>query len=235
MIKSYNYKIFMLKIKSIKNKTFLGIFAHPDDDAFGLSGTLIKLNQNNNQIYEIFITSGDAGTNQLTGKKEKNLGEKREKEALAAGKIFNIKKIWFLRYKDGSLSNNLYHQVAEKIEKIIKQIKPDFLLTYEWRGVSGHIDHIFTSMVTSFLAQKYHLTVFYYARIKTNKKRPPYFIFFPPGYNKKDLDLIVDVSDVFDKKINAMKCHQTQIEDAKRIIEFYKDLPKEEGFFIKKF
>ncbi len=225
----------MLNINSLKNKTFLGIFAHPDDDAFGPGGTLIKLSQNNNQIYEIFITSGDAGTNQLTGKKEKDLGEKREKEVLAAGKIFKIKKIWFLRYKDGLLSNKIYHEIAEKIEKIIKIIKPNFILTYEWRGVSGHIDHVFASMVTSFLAQKHHLTVFYYAAIKTNKKRLPYFIFFPPGYDKKNLDLIVDIKDVFEEKIKAMKCHQTQIEDVKKIIEFYKNSPKEEGFFIKKF
>lgn len=223
-------------MKLPNKKNILGVFAHPDDDVFGPAGTMVKLAKENN-LYEVFITNGQAGTNQLTGKKESNLGQIRKKEARKSAEVLGVKEVFFLNFKDGKLSNNLYHQVVGKIEKIIKNKKIDFLLTYEMRGVSGHIDHIFTSMITSFLAKKYSLTCWYYCLTEEQRKLiSDYFIFFPPGYKKEEIDILVDISDVVNLKVKAIKHHKSQSKDGKIILEnLRKKINQEEGFFIRRF
>lgn len=224
-------------MKNFKNKNILAVMAHPDDDAFGPAGTIIYLSKSNN-IYEVLLTTGQSGENQKTGKKENNLGDLRKKEAEKSAKILGIKKIFFLDYFDGSLSNNLYHEIAEKIDKIIKEKNIQVLLTYEPRGVSGHIDHVFMSMISSFLALKNKLEVLYYCLSKDQRKSiKDYFIYFPSGYKKDEIDFEIDITEVIDQKIQAINCHQTQIKDATAIIKNIKKNSsyKKEYFLYKDF
>ncbi len=216
-----------------KGKNILGIFAHPDDDAFGPAGTIIKLSKENH-FYEVFVTNGQAGTNQLTGKKDVKLGEIRKNEALSSAKILGVKKVFFLNFQDGKLCNRLYHQVASLIQDIIKRYKIQVLFTYETRGVSGHIDHIFTSLVTTFLAEKLSLPCWYYCLTREQRRFiQDYFVFFPPGYKKKQIDLLVDISDVTDLKVKAIKCHRSQLKDSEVILKnIKKPVNLTEGFFI---
>lgn len=219
-----------------KNKNILGVFAHPDDDVFGPGGTVYILSQQNT-LYEVFITNGQAGTNQITGKKEKDLGKKRKKESEISAKILGVKKVFFLNYQDGFLANNLYHGIADRIEKIIKKNKIEIILTYEPRGVSGHIDHVFVSMVSSYIAQKLKLTVYYFCLNHQQRKLiKDYFIYFPDGYEDNQISLAVDIKKVINKKIEAIKAHQTQKRDGIMIISnLKKTVFQREYFIVKKF
>lgn len=219
-----------------KNKNILGIFAHPDDDVFGPGGTINLLSRQNN-FYEVLITNGQAGTNQITGKKEKDLGEKRKKESEMSAKILGIKKVFFLNYQDGFLANNLYHEIAETLEKIIKKNKIEIILTYEPRGVSGHIDHVFVSMVSSYIAQKLKLTIYYFCLNHQQRKLiKDYFIYFPEGYQNNQINLVVDIKKVINKKTEAIKAHLTQKKDGVMIINHLKKTVfQREYFIVKKF
>jgi Uncharacterized proteins, LmbE homologs len=79
-----------------ENQNILAVFAHPDDDVFGPSGFILSLIERKNHIYEIFLTNGDSGSNQETGKKEKDLGEKRKKEAQKSALFMEVKEVFFL-------------------------------------------------------------------------------------------------------------------------------------------
>lgn len=207
-------------------KVIVGIFAHPDDEAFGPGGTLAKYAKNND-VYIICATREEAG------KCGENLGRIREKELKASAKILGIKKVFCLNFIDGSLSNSTYHLLAQKIEKILKKLKPTLLITFEPLGISGHIDHIVVSLVTTFVAKKLPTNpqILYYCTTKlATSKMKDYFIYFPPGYAKSAIDKIVNIKDVWETKFKAMYCHRSQMHDVKRIIEVIKALPKEEYF-----
>jgi len=221
-------------------KNIAAIFAHPDDEAFGPSGTIAKLAKEND-VYLLCATRGEAGENHRKNSK-KPLWKIREKEVLQSAKILGVKKVFFLGFKDGTLCNNLYHLLASKIEKILQKIKPETLITAEPRGISGHIDHVAVSMATSYVFEKTQFvrTVLYYCitekqRVLVSKYTPGgYFIYFPPGYSRSEIDKVVDISDVWDTKIAAMNSHKSQMKDIKRIQNIHSELPKEENFLVVK-
>lgn len=213
-------------------KTIVGVFAHPDDEAFFTGGTIATLAADHD-IYTICITNGDAGQN--SSSKTGNIADIRHEELLEAGKILGIRKTFFLNYKDGTLSNSLYHEIAEKIRKIIDDLKPEMLLTFEPRGITGHIDHIAASMITSYVFEKasYIKELWYYCNTERARESvKDYFIYWPPGYKKSEISKTINTESVWETKVAAMQKHESQQHDIDKILERYKNLPKEENVII---
>ncbi len=215
-------------------RSVVGIFAHPDDEAFGPSGTLAILAKERD-VYLVCVTNGDAGENKSS--KGGSLAQIRREEMGESAKVLGVKEVFFLDYKDGELSNNLYHEIADKIKNILDKIEPEILLTFEPRGLSGHIDHIAISMITSFVFEKSpHISELWQfcLSVEGRKMFGDYFIYCPPGYTKEEISKEVDVSGVWDIKVASMHEHQSQKKDMERALEESKTLPKVESFIIKK-
>ena len=163
--------------------------------------------------------------------------EKREQELREASAILGVKEVFFLGYQDGHLSNKLYHEIAEKIDPYVKKHLPDRIITYEPRGISGHIDHIAMSMISSFIYVKNECIRELHYFCLDEKQRgvaQEYFIYFPPGYTEAEISKRVNISSVLDKKIAAIKKHASQIKDVENILEKHKNNRLEECFIILK-
>ncbi|MDO8609865.1 MAG: PIG-L family deacetylase, partial [bacterium] len=135
-------------------KIVAAIFAHPDDEAFGPSGTIAKYVKEDADVYLLCATKGEGGENHLLDKDERSIFEIREEELQNSAKALGVKQVFFLGFTDGTLCNNLYHKIADKILEILTPLNPEILITNEPRGVSGHIDHVTISMVTSYVFNK---------------------------------------------------------------------------------
>lgn len=215
-------------------KPVVAVFAHPDDEAFGASGTLALLAKER-EVYLICVTDGSEGMN--SSNKTEELAEIRREELLNSAKVLGIKEVFFLGYKDGSLSNNLYHKIAEKMQKILQEIKPAILLTDELHGVSGHLDHIAVSFITTYVFKRLsfiHELWYYCVTKKRSEAVKDYYIYFPPGYKKEEISKTVDVSVVWEQKTTAMYQHESQRHDVERILKENAGLPQEENFIILK-
>ncbi|OHA05413.1 MAG: hypothetical protein A2934_04150 [Candidatus Sungbacteria bacterium RIFCSPLOWO2_01_FULL_47_10] len=215
-------------------KNIVAIFAHPDDEAFGPAGTLALLAQTHS-VYIICVTNGAVGRGEI--RRAANVAEIRRRELLGSAEILGVKKVFFLDFHDGSLSNNLYHRIALKIEPILKRIRPETIITFEPRGVTGHIDHVVVSFVSSYLFERmpFIKNIHYYCLLKKNqKKKNKYFIYVPPGYADTEVGKTVAIAPVFDKKIRAIKRHQSQKHDIIRILPVVARGEKKEHFLVLK-
>ncbi len=212
-------------------KTVVAVFAHPDDEAFGPGGTIAKFSLTHD-VYLLCVTNGAAGQNGLT-KTQKTLSEIRKLELLDSAKILGIKKVFFLGFGDGTLSNNLYHELASKIKKKLIELMPEIVITYEPHGVSGHIDHITVSLATTFVVKKLEFVkdLLYFCLTDHQRIQPDeYFIYFPDGYKHSEIDRTFDTSSVWNTKVTAMKAHKSQKKDCDIILKALEKLPKKEYF-----
>ena len=214
-------------------KNFVCIFAHPDDEAFGPSGTIAKLTKEYN-VYILCATKGQAGQDAETNAAKK-LAERRAEELRNSAKVLGVKKIYFLGFKDGTLSNNIYHKISEKIQHHLEILKPEKIMTVEPKGVSGHLDHIAISFITSFVFYKkdFIKELWQHGILKQRAEmRRDYFVYFPPGYEEREFDKVVDVEDVWTTKLAAINQHKSQAEDIKAVTKQLQSLPKKEYFFV---
>ena len=216
-------------------KTIVCIFAHPDDEAFGPGGTIAQMAREAD-VYIICATKGEAGNTKACASGETPLEHMRAGELEASGKILGVKEVFFLGFRDGELCNNKYHEIAEKVEEILQKLKSEEIITFEPLGVSGHIDHVAIAMVSSFVFQRldYIKKIWYFCISEEMVARhDPYFIYIPPGYKPTEVDIINDVSNVWDVKIKAMREHKSQSDDAAMLLNTMGDLMKQELFLIR--
>ena len=220
----------------MKKKIAVAIFAHPDDEAFGPAGTIHKLTKDYD-VYILCATKGEIGQNSLENGKP--LPEIRAEELRSSAKILGVKDVFFLGFTDGTLSNSIYHKLADAIESKLKELKPELIMTSSPTGGSGHIDHIVVSMVSSYVFERLNFIKEIWYRANTTEetdkwKEFPYFVYRPPGIPRSKIDKIVDVSDVWDVRVAAMQAHASQKHDVIRLTKMREDLPKEEYFMIRK-
>ncbi len=220
--------------QQIVKPNLLFVFAHPDDDAFGPSGTLIMMSKDYD-VHFLCVTKGQSGENH-GNEKGKSLAEIREDEVRASSRIIGAKSIEFLDFVDGELCNNTYHEISSAIQKRVDLLQPYILMTWEPRGVTGHIDHIVVSMACHFVYQRSpiinKLMLYCLNKYQTSHFLEGYFIYRPPGYDPKDIDLVVDVSSAWDQKIEAIKCHKSQIKDFQKIMNRPKIRLMEDCFIV---
>src|SRR5512143_1641152 len=106
-------------------KIAMSIQAHPDDQEFTVSGTLAKWARAGTRIVSVIITSGDAGSNEVTKNAayKSELAALREVEQSAANTLLGIQETIFLHYPDGELEPTL--ALRKELTRIIRQVKPD--------------------------------------------------------------------------------------------------------------
>lgn len=106
-------------------KKVLSFGAHPDDIEIGCGGTECNLIQKGYEVYHVYVTSGEAGSQTLTKDEQKII---RENEAINAAKILKVKEVEFLRYPDGL--TEFTFEMRIKIINIIRKIRPEIIFVH---------------------------------------------------------------------------------------------------------
>lgn len=214
-------------------KRVLLVFSHPDDESFGPSGTIALWAKQGAEIHLISATKGEIGNNPT----DDETARIREAELTEAAHILGIKKVSFLGYKDGHISNKHIPLLELRITEKITNFKPDIIMTFNLLGLTGHLDHVAIANATTSAFDKTGIAekLYYYSFPKTYTDTiTSYFIHFPDGSDEKEFDEIIDISGVWDTKIAAMMAHKSQQEDIDRIMKGYETLPRtKDHFFVR--
>lgn len=213
--------------------TCICTIAHPDDEAFGPSGTLAKLSK----IYDVHIVCVTDGQSdpRFHATPGESLSKRRAEELRKSATLLGAKDVHFLHFQDGTLNNNQYHLIADKIIDLCEQLHPVLFVTNDQRGNSGHLDHVAVSMVTSFVYSKresVQAILYNCVPREVSDAMREYFVYFPHGYQKEQVDLVVDVSEVFDQKLAAARCHESQAADVERVTKRWLAQSTREEWFL---
>jgi len=118
-------------IEEWTGKTILLIGAHPDDDSYSM-GTLGLLNANGNEVYIAILTTGNVGTQDPDlGMMDLALIRKQEEQDALATMGIPTDHYINLGYDDGMLEYEDKKEVVMKLVRLIRQIKPDVLFSFD--------------------------------------------------------------------------------------------------------
>ena len=121
--------------------TILMAFAHPDDESFGLSGTILKYTQRGVAVDLICATRGEVGE-RLGVADDVDTGTAREAELRAAAAITGVRNIYLLGYIDGQLHTVDPGELADRVLEVMRRVRPGVIITFGPDGITGHLDHI---------------------------------------------------------------------------------------------
>jgi LmbE family N-acetylglucosaminyl deacetylase len=221
--------------------TLMAFFAHPDDEAFGTGGTLAKYAAEGCDVYLVTATRGEAGEIvEPDLATTANLPYVREQELRCACETYGIQPPHFLDYLDGQLPMVNQGQAVGKLVRLMRELKPQVLITFGPDGIYGHYDHIAVhrwATIAFELAADPHcfpdqlasdcelhqVDKLYFrtlleeqvAAMSENGKPPAVMMdgvpFYMVGHRRDEITTMIDVSEFMEAKLKGIRCHVTQV------------------------
>jgi len=203
---------------------YMLVVAHPDDAEFSAAGTIARLTNAGKDVTIVQVTSGDKGTSDADVLPE-TLTQRREAEELESAKRLGVSRVEFLRCTDGELVPDL--TLRERIVRMIRLHRPDVIISHDpFRPYALHPDH----RAVGFAALD---------AVYPTARDPQYF----PDHLKEGLqphktaelwffnaehpDLIVDITETFDRKVDALRAHVSQVGTEETVFERVKERNRE--------
>ncbi len=234
----------------VNNAAILGFFAHPDDEML-CGGTLARAAAEGARVVLVCVTRGEMGEiSEPDLATAENLGEVREQELRNAAKGLGLHDVRFLGFRDSGMIGTPANddsrsfnradstEAVRRIVALIREVRPQVIVTHDSTGGYGHPDHLATyrhvtdAFSTAADPQQYPETG---AAWQTNRliygvMPRSFFVrmramieaaggdtarFDDPawrdlGYNDADIPIHIDVAAYLDAKLNAFNAHQTQ-------------------------
>ncbi|MED4877380.1 bacillithiol biosynthesis deacetylase BshB2 [Anoxybacillus geothermalis] len=189
----------------MKERHVLVVFPHPDDEAFGVSGTIAQHVQSGTPVTYACLTLGEMGRNMGVPPfaNRETLPLIRKQELEEACRVLGIRDLRLLGYRDKTVEFEDENELADRIAAIVAETNPSLVITF-YPGYSVHPDHDACGA----------------AVIRALKRRPKnerptvHCVAFAKNC-EQDLgqpDVIRDVSPVIETKLAAIRAHRSQTE-----------------------
>jgi LmbE family N-acetylglucosaminyl deacetylase len=200
--------------------SILFIGAHPDDADIQFGGTAIKYLQLGHTVNYVSMTNGDAGHQSLGGGA---LAQRRRKESQAVAQFLGI-NYFVLDNHDGELQATVENR--KKVIQIIREVKANLIITH--RPNDYHADHRNTSLLVQDAA--YLICVPNIVPFTPRLDFNPVIVYHQDRFRKPYpfvSEVVVDISDVIDRKMQALAFHVSQVYEWLPFIEGYlNDVPE---------
>ncbi|HLC23257.1 MAG TPA: PIG-L deacetylase family protein [Dehalococcoidia bacterium] len=189
-------------------RTIMVVAAHPDDPEFGVAGCVARWTEQGDQVYFVICTNGDKGSGDPDMTSERLAGI-REKEELAAAQMLGVKEVLFLRHPDGDLDYT--RELRGEVVRAIRKFRPDVIITSDpYRKYFWHHDHRICGQVVLDAVYPYARDRLSYPE-QLKEGLTPHAVKELLLWGSDEPDTFFDITDKFDQKIAALKCHHSQV------------------------
>lgn len=147
--------------KPSQTARIMAVFAHPDDEAFSVAGTLSALAEAGHEVTLVCATRGEAGKITVPDMTVEDLGQQREQELREACAIMGIGQPIMLDYHDSGRFERTRHDdpkallnvdpldLETPIRALIAERQPHILITFDPHGGYAHVDHLQVQRATT--------------------------------------------------------------------------------------
>ncbi|MEP7380576.1 MAG: PIG-L family deacetylase [Gemmatimonadota bacterium] len=129
----------------------MAVMAHPDDESFGVGGTLATYATHGIETYVLTATRGEHGRFFTNENRPSNaeVGRVREAELRAAARVLGVREVEVLDYVDGKLDQADPNEAVSRIVAQLRRWRPQVVITFDPFGAYGHPDHVAISQLTT--------------------------------------------------------------------------------------
>jgi LmbE family N-acetylglucosaminyl deacetylase len=187
----------------------LVIMAHPDYPEFASGATIARLTKEGKKVVYVICTAGDKGSADRTMTPAR-LVEIRITEQRAAARVLGVEEVIFLGHPDQALEADA--QLRKELVKLIRQYRPDLVITHSpyQHYIWWHRDHRMcgeAAMDAVFPLARDHMAYpdLLAQGLEPHKVNEVWLA------GAEDANYKSDISTTFPLKIEAVKCHQSQI------------------------
>ncbi|MCY7716475.1 bacillithiol biosynthesis deacetylase BshB2 [Bacillus altitudinis] len=194
------------------NEHVLVMLPHPDDESFGVAGLIAQSRKRGIPVTYACGTLGEMGRNMgsPTYANRETLPDLRNQELINACKEMDVTDLRMLGLRDKTLEFEDDEYLADVMERIIDEVKPTLIVTF-YPGHGVHPDHDATGEAVIralYRKKKEDRPVTYCMAITKNREEV-----------LGNADIVIDITDVADIKLNALRAHRTQTEGMLRELE----------------
>jgi LmbE family N-acetylglucosaminyl deacetylase len=197
------------------------VAAHPDDAEFGAGGTVSIWTDAGIEVAYLVVTDGDAGSADPTTDRVA-LAVTRREEQTAAAKSLGVDRVEFLGYPDGQVEPT--RELRRDISRAIRAFRPDRVVgpspERRWDFLpASHPDHLATGEAAVSAVYPDARNPFAHPELLVDGLEP-FTVRELWVVGHPDPNVAVDMTDAFDRKIAALKCHASQIADIDSLAEY---------------
>lgn len=179
----------------------LAIGAHPDDAEYYCGGTLLRYKEMGHDTAVCVLTNGDQGHYNLM---PEELAATRFEEAKEGCRVLGAELHWMGEH-DGFLMDTVETRMA--LVEVIRKVRPDVVFSH--CSMDYHMDHRVASTLAYIACNLAALPHVFTDSPYIEKVPALFYMDGMPGVKLEPTDF-VDVTSVWDKKCDALKCHKCQ-------------------------
>ena len=199
----------------------LVITAHPDDVDFGVAGSVATWTDAGIAVTYCIVTDGDAGGFDLEISRTE-MAELRRAEQTTAAKHVGVTDLVFLGYPDGRVEATL--DLRRDLSRVIRQVRPQRVVAQSpernYQGMyASHPDHLAVGEATMCAVYPDARNPFAHPELRDEGWEPWTVDEIWIGGAVSAPDRFVDITDVVDRKLDALRSHVSQHPDPDRLDE----------------
>jgi LmbE family N-acetylglucosaminyl deacetylase len=119
----------------------LGIWAHPDDEAYLSGGLMALARAAGSRVVCVTATRGELGTADPVAWPPDRLADERTGELARCLEILGVDEHHWLGYPDGGCAAVPPAGPVERLAALVAQVRPRTVVTFGPDGITGHPDH----------------------------------------------------------------------------------------------
>lgn len=223
----------MLKPDEIERA--LVVTAHPDDVDFGAAGTVAHLTDAGATVTYCLVTDGQAGGFDQTIPRARMAEIRREEQTKAAAEV-GVTDLVFLGIMDGAVVFDL--DLRRSISRVIRQVRPQVVITQSpviniATVYGSHADHVATGQGVWAAVYPDARNPFAFPELLDDEGLEPWAVDEIWIMLGMDSNETVDITSQLDRKLRALRCHESQHRDPdgmeQRVREWYRELARQGG------
>lgn len=190
----------------------LVVTAHPDDVDFGAAGTVARWTRAGIDITYCVCTDGDAGGFDPAVPRSDIPGIRRAEQVRAAKEV-GVEDVRFLGYQDGRLE--LTHELRRDLSRVIRQVRPQRMLIpspdRNWAHMpASHPDHLAAGEAAIRAIYPDARNPFEHPELLRDEGLDAWAVSEVWLMAHPEPDHDVDVTDTFERKLAALRAHESQ-------------------------